>query len=205
MEEWNLGSLTLRSQGNHEAVCLLVRWKCKSTPQTNCFGTHLLVTVDSLKHKFYIMSPRWHLGLIYVGTKLAINSTYVPIVAPFQTDMFLETGNMAAAGAHQASAVSTASQLQASRVCTTHSFSTYFNSLSNLEHHYQRLTVGWWSKNDLLGEMYSSKDVYLNENHNPHLNLFLSSSIESGLVFHGDNLSLIFFLPWRMRPHYINY
>lgn len=78
--------MTLRSQGNHEAVCLVVGWKCKSTPQINYFGTHLLVTVDSLKHKSYIMSPRWHLGLIYVGTKLAINGTCVPIVAPFQTE-----------------------------------------------------------------------------------------------------------------------
>lgn len=93
--------------------------------------------------------------------------------------MFVETGNMAAAGVHQASAMSTASQLQVSRICATHSFATYFNSVSNLEHHYQRLTAGWWGKNDLLGEMYSSEDVYQNKNHSPHLNLFLSSSIES--------------------------
>lgn len=81
-----MGSLTLKSQGNHEAVCLVVRLKCKWAPQINYFGTHLLMYVDSLKHKSYIMSPRWHLGLIYVGTGLAINHTCVPIVAPFQTE-----------------------------------------------------------------------------------------------------------------------
>lgn len=80
------GVLTLKSQGNHEALSLVVRLKCKWTPQINYFGTHLLMHVGSLKCKSYIMSPRWHLGLVFVGTELAINCTYVPIVAPFPTE-----------------------------------------------------------------------------------------------------------------------
>lgn len=174
MEEWNLGSLTLKNQENHKAVCLVVRLKCKWTPQINYFGTHLLGYMDSLKHKSYIMSLRWHLGLIYVGTKLAINCTCVPIVAPFQTESVYRNRKHGCSRTTPSSAVSTASQLQVSRICTVHSFSTYLRSASNLEHHYQRLTVGWWSKNDLLGEMYSAEDVYLNKS---SLNLSLSYSI----------------------------
>lgn len=76
------------------------RWKAQGTTgqpvwlwDWNVSGLPKLITleptylyVDSLRHKSYIMSPRWHLGLIYVGTKLAINCTCVPIVAPFQTE-----------------------------------------------------------------------------------------------------------------------
>lgn len=137
-----MGSLTLKSRGNHEAACLVVRLKCKRTPQINYFGTHLLMYVDSLKHKSYIMSPRWHLGLIYVGTKLAIKYTCVPIVAPFQAEHVYRSRKCGWSRGHRASAVSTASQTQVSSICALPSFSMDFHSVGDLEHRYQRLVVG---------------------------------------------------------------
>lgn len=172
MEEWNLGSLTLRNQENHKAVCLVVRLKCKWTPQINYFGTHLLGYMDSLKHKSYIMSLRWHLGLIYVGTKLAINCTCVPIVAPFQTESVYR--NRKHGCSRTMPSLCCVNSVTTAGIQDLHSFSTFLCSASNLGHHYQRLTVGWWSQNDLLGEMYSAEDVYLNKS---SLNLSLSYSI----------------------------
>lgn len=81
-----MGSLRQKSQRNHGTACLVKRLKCKWTPQINYFGTHSLMDVDSLKRKSYMMSPRWHLGLIFVGTGVAIKCTCVPRVAPLQTE-----------------------------------------------------------------------------------------------------------------------
>lgn len=98
--------------------------------------------VDSLKHKSYVMSPRWHLGLIYVGTKLAIKYTCVPIVAPFQAEHVYRSRKCGWSRGHRASAVSTASQTPVSSICALPSFSMDFHSVGDLEHRYQRLVVG---------------------------------------------------------------
>lgn len=143
MEEWNLGSLRQKSQGNHGAACLVERLKCKWTSQINYFGSHSLTDVDSLKAKSCIMSPRWHLGLIYVGTGVAIKCTCVPRVAPFQTEHVYRDRKRGWSRSTPATAVSTASQIQVSRICTLPAFSMDFHSSPQPGTQLQEIS-GWW-------------------------------------------------------------